>query len=208
MVGDPRAREAFAAELVDPHLPLDLADLLGDHRPELRPQDVLPGAPVVGDRRLRVRLALAAAAADHAGLDAVEPLVAERLEARARVRLGGFELRRELGVGQPGQDLRAVLGRLLPDRLAGDRVPAAPAIGRLAAAARRRVLSMQGTWSDARCRRRAGLVLRQGIRASAIDPHSVLEKVDTKVDTNAAHRGQRGSVEVRALRATSRDFPC
>ena len=183
MVRDPGARESFAAELVDPHLPLDLADLLGDHQAELGPQDVLPGAPVVRDRRLGVRLALAAAAADHAGLDAVQPLVAEHFEARARMWFGLRELRGELGVGQPGQDLRAVLRRLLPDRLAGHRVPAAAAIGRFAAAPRRGVGSG----------RALGLMRDVDARPFGAAPrlHRLkrTRKVDTKVDTNAAQKG-------------------
>jgi hypothetical protein len=83
VLGDRGAREALAGEFVDPALPVDLADLRGDARPELRAEEVDPGAAHPVDRRVRVRLAAPAAAADMALDDAVEPVVAQLLEARA-----------------------------------------------------------------------------------------------------------------------------
>ena len=57
VLGDGRASQARAGELVDPPLPVDLGDLLGDPRAELRQQVVLQRAAHRADRRVRVRLA-------------------------------------------------------------------------------------------------------------------------------------------------------
>ena len=84
---DGRARQARAGELVDPPLPVELGDLARAIRART---PAAGGTSASGrmpsDRRVGVRLALAAAPADAAPLDAVEPLLAQRLERRADLR--------------------------------------------------------------------------------------------------------------------------
>src|SRR5262249_42153347 len=101
-------RESGAGESVDPALPVDLGDLLGDARAELGLQAVPPGAEHPLDRRVRVCLAAAATAADVATLDAAEPLFAERLERRPKLRQFR-EVVSALAQGhEPGKRLAAV----------------------------------------------------------------------------------------------------
>ena len=145
-LGDRRARQALAGELVDPALPVDLGQLAGEAVAELGAHLVLPAAAHARDRRLRVRLAAAAAPADPASLDAVEPLVAERAEGRTA--LG--ELGQVVGALGSGSRARRAPRRgpcvvLLQIGLPRDRIAAPASPGRLAAAARVRIRDRLGT---------------------------------------------------------------
>jgi hypothetical protein len=74
---DAGTTQPFARQAVDEHLPLDLANLVGDHRAELRLQDVAVAPAVIGDRRVAIWLAAAAPAADAPRFDSGQPLSPE-----------------------------------------------------------------------------------------------------------------------------------
>src|SRR4051812_17041538 len=148
-----------------------------------------PRAAITCDRTLRVRFAFSAAPADRAGLHAVQPFVAQRFQRRTRSRLRRFEFGREVRVGEPRQDLGAILGRGTPDRFARGRMSAAPAIGGIATAAwtlRRRGGAAQFV-RDVDTRR-----LRPVETQRHPAPESYRARVDTRVDTNVTQRGVSG----------------
>jgi hypothetical protein len=128
-----------AGERVDPALPVDLADLLRDPRSELGQQPVAPGAAHALDRRVGVGLATAAAPADLAPLDTIEPLFSENLEGRTELRQFGEVVSALAHGGEPRQDLAPILCGLLPDRLPRHGVPGPASPGWVAAAPRARI---------------------------------------------------------------------
>jgi hypothetical protein len=122
---DARAREARVAEPVAPHLPLELADVVGWERAELRSQEVAIGSGVVAERRRAVGLAASLPTADSSGLHAVEPFIADALERAGRLRLFARVTGSSLPDAKPGEHLTAVLRhRLLPLGFTGHRVAA------------------------------------------------------------------------------------
>ena len=113
-----RARPRRASWSIQ-RLPVELGDLGRVRGPNSGSTWYFSDRPIASDRRLGVRLALAAAPADAALLDAVEPLIGEVLEERAARGELAEVLAAGLGGGEPGQDLGSVLDdRLLPFGLA------------------------------------------------------------------------------------------
>ena len=135
MVRDARARQALAAQAIDPGLPLAIVDLARRAATELRHQHVSQRSLVTSQRcRGVARALLPPATTDGAGVHAVKPLVSKLAERRTR----GFGVRDGLltfrGCRQPAQHLRTFFERVRPHHppLAG--LPAATAVGRLASA--------------------------------------------------------------------------
>ena len=103
---------------VNPHLPLDLADVIRWHGAELGTDEVAVGTRVVAHCGLGVRLAAALTAADPSDRNASDPLVADALEgAAARGQLSHACLALA-SRAKPGEGLVSVLDDgLLPLRL-------------------------------------------------------------------------------------------